>query len=225
MRCLRDFNLALLEKQYWRLLVNVDSLVSRLYEAKYYATGNQFSAVLGDNPSFIWCSILEAKDLIHACAQRTIADGENVSILNDPWLPHNSNNYVVSRHPALVNKSVSCLFQVGTRAWDEDVVRDLFVARDQDLILSIQLSDSAANDGWSWRLETCGNCSLKTVSGVLPTCFQLQKRHVPVNADCPLCNSSTKTIHHALVECSFAKAAWHRSIVDIGAGAVTFCSW
>ncbi|KAM6587352.1 hypothetical protein CsatA_009957 [Cannabis sativa] len=148
-RILTDFNLALLGKLYWCLLVNTDSLVSRLYKAKYYATGNLFSAVLGDNPSFIWRSILEAKDLIHACAQRTIANGQNVSILNDPWLPHNSNNYVVSRHPTLVNKSVSYLFQVGTHAWDEDVVRDLFVAHDHDLILSIQLSDSAANDGWS----------------------------------------------------------------------------
>ncbi|XP_030477890.1 uncharacterized protein LOC115694929 [Cannabis sativa] len=81
---LRDFNLALLGKQYWRLLVNDDSLVSRLYKAKYYASGNLSSAELGDNSSFIWRSILEAKDLIHACAQRTIANGENVSILNDP---------------------------------------------------------------------------------------------------------------------------------------------
>ncbi|XP_060972652.1 uncharacterized protein LOC133038499 [Cannabis sativa] len=172
----------------------------------------------------------QIKDLIHTCAQRTIASGKNVSILNDPWLPHNSNKYVVSRNPTLVNNSASCLFQVGTRAWDEDVMRDLFVARDQDLILSIQLSHSAANNGWSWRLETCGNYSIsnflwRAASGVLPTCFQLQKRHVPVNADCPLCNPSTETIQHALVENSFAKAAWHRSIVDVGAGAATFNSW
>ncbi|XP_060960883.1 uncharacterized protein LOC133031409 [Cannabis sativa] len=110
-------------KQYWRLLVNDDSLVSRLYKAKYYAHGNLFSAELGDNPSFIWRSILEDKDLVHSCAQRTVANGENVSILVDPWLPHSSNNYVVTRHPALVNKSVSCLFQVDTRTWDEDIVR------------------------------------------------------------------------------------------------------
>ncbi|XP_060961779.1 uncharacterized protein LOC133031992 [Cannabis sativa] len=154
---------------------------------------------------------------------------------------------------------------VSPRTWDEDVVRDLFVGRDQDLILSIQLSNSAANDGWSWRIETCGNYSVKSaykflqeskgawcqdantdfwkrlwslkippkisnflwrvVSGVLLTCFQLQKRHVPVNADCPLCNSGTETIQHALVEYSFAKAAWHRSIVNVGVGAATFSSW
>ncbi|XP_060964307.1 uncharacterized protein LOC133033509 [Cannabis sativa] len=52
-----------------------------------------------------------------------------------------------------------------------------------------------------------------------------RKRHVPVNADCPLCHSSTETVQHALVECSFAKAAWHRSIVDVGTGDATFSSW
>ncbi|XP_060960798.1 uncharacterized protein LOC133031333 [Cannabis sativa] len=236
-----------------------------LYKAKYYAHGNLFSTKLGDNPSFIWRIILEAKDLVHSCAQRTIANGENVSILADPWLPHNFNSYVVTRHPALVNKSVSCLFQVDTRAWDEDVVRDLFVSRDQDLILSIQLSDSAVNDGWNWRLETCGNYSVKSAykflqeskgawcrdanidfwkrlwslqiplkisnflwraaSGVLPTCFQLQKRHVPVNVDCSLCNAHAEIVQHALVLCELAKASSYHSMVDVRAGAATFSSW
>ncbi|XP_030479373.1 uncharacterized protein LOC115696619 [Cannabis sativa] len=36
---------------------------------------------------------------------------------------------------------------------------------------------------------------------------------------------STETIQHALVEYSSAKATWHRSIVDIGAGAATFSCW
>ncbi|KAM6583445.1 hypothetical protein CsatB_010447 [Cannabis sativa] len=197
-RSLRDFNLALLGNQYCCLLVNADSLVSRLYKAKYYATGNLFTGGLGDNPSFIWRSILEAKDLIHACAQRTIANGEN---------------------------SVSYLFQVGTRAWDEDVVRDIFVGQSKGAWCR-----EANTDFWKrlWSLKIpskISNFLWRAASGVLPTCFQLQKRYVPVNADNPLCNSSTETIPHELVECSVAKAAWHRSIVDVGAGAVTFSSW
>ncbi|KAM6562510.1 hypothetical protein CsatB_022508 [Cannabis sativa] len=61
--------------------------------------------------------------------------------------------------------------------------------------------------------------------GVLPTCIQLQKCHVPVNVDCPLCNAHAKTVHHALVECEFAKDAWNRSMVDVWAEATTFSSW
>ncbi|KAM6544337.1 hypothetical protein CsatB_008784 [Cannabis sativa] len=225
------------------MLVNDDSLVSRIYKEKYYAHGNLFSTELGDNPSFIWRSILKAKDLVHSCAQRTIVNGENVSILADPWLPHSSNSYVITRHPALVNKSVSCLFQVDTRAWDEDVVRDLFVSRDQDLILSIQLSDSALNDeskgAWCrdanndfwkrfWSLQIppkISNFLWRAASGVLPTYFQLQKRHVPVNADCPPCNAHVKTVQHTLVECEFPKASWSRNMIDVGTGATTLSNW
>ncbi|KAM6553159.1 hypothetical protein CsatB_013921 [Cannabis sativa] len=64
----------------------------------------------------------------------------------------------------------------------------------------------------------------RVVSSVLPTCFQLEKCHVPVNADCPLCKAHAETVQHALVECEFAKAAWNRSMVDVGAGAATFSS-
>ncbi|XP_060959431.1 uncharacterized protein LOC133030643 [Cannabis sativa] len=80
---------------------------------------------------------------------------------------------------------------------------------------------------WSLKIHPkISNFLWRVASGVLPTCSQLQKRHVPVNADdCPLCNSSTETIQHALVECSFAKAAWHRSIVDVETRTVTFSSW
>ncbi|XP_060968593.1 uncharacterized protein LOC133036118 [Cannabis sativa] len=79
---------------------------------------------------------------------------------------------------------------------------------------------------WSLKIPPkISNFLRRAASGVLPTCFQLQKHYVTVNADCPLCNSSTETIQHALVECSVAKAGWHRSIVDVGAGTATFNSW
>ncbi|XP_060972665.1 uncharacterized protein LOC133038512 [Cannabis sativa] len=79
---------------------------------------------------------------------------------------------------------------------------------------------------WSLQIPAkISNFLWRAASGVLPTCFQLQKRHVPVNADCPLCNAHVETVQHALVECEFAKATWNRSMVDVGVGAATFSSW
>lgn len=56
-RNLRDFNLALLEKQGWRLQCRPDSLVSRLFKTWYYHDSRFVEAKLGNSPSFIWRSI------------------------------------------------------------------------------------------------------------------------------------------------------------------------
>lgn len=60
-RHFRDCNIAMLGKQVWRLATNTSSLVSRIYEAKYYTNSDIFQSKLGHNPSFIWRSLLEAK--------------------------------------------------------------------------------------------------------------------------------------------------------------------
>ncbi|KAM6586993.1 hypothetical protein CsatA_009598 [Cannabis sativa] len=73
-------------------------------------------------------------------------------------------------------------------------------------------------------INFCKNLKKAASSGLL-TCFQLQKCHVLVNADCPLCNSHAKIVQHALVECEFSKAAWNLSMVHVRAGAATFSSW
>lgn len=63
-RNFREFNLAMLGKQCWRMLTNPDSLVSRLYKARYFADSDFFVSSLGNNPNFIWRSILAAKEML-----------------------------------------------------------------------------------------------------------------------------------------------------------------
>ncbi|KAL4340840.1 hypothetical protein GQ457_08G018090 [Hibiscus cannabinus] len=54
LRDLRCFNLALLGKQLWRFLTRPDSLVARLFRAKYFPTGCLLDARLKDHASFAW---------------------------------------------------------------------------------------------------------------------------------------------------------------------------
>ena len=51
-RDLRAFNLAFLAKQGWRLQQNANSLVHRLFKARYFADRPFKEAVLGKRPSF-----------------------------------------------------------------------------------------------------------------------------------------------------------------------------
>lgn len=58
-RSFKDFNLALLGKQGWRLLSNAHSLASHIYKEKYFPNSNFLEVKLGHNPSYIWRSLLE----------------------------------------------------------------------------------------------------------------------------------------------------------------------
>ena len=60
-RDLKTFNLALLAKQGWRIQQNPNSLVYRVYKAKYFAKGSFGQAQLGKRPSYTWRSIMAAK--------------------------------------------------------------------------------------------------------------------------------------------------------------------
>uniref|UniRef100_A0A803NPV8 Reverse transcriptase domain-containing protein n=1 Tax=Cannabis sativa TaxID=3483 RepID=A0A803NPV8_CANSA len=166
-KSLREYNLAYLGKQGWRSITNENSLVAKLYKARYYPKGNFLSAELGPNPSFIWRSILEAKELLQAGLRRSICDGKTTSILNDHWLPCVDNHFVTTYHPNLVGRSVDSLLQLERRAWDVDLIRDMFNQQDMDLILSIQLSDAQRGDCWYWSKETNGVYSVRSAYKLL----------------------------------------------------------
>ncbi|CAM8956265.1 unnamed protein product [Rhodiola kirilowii] len=63
-RKLELMNLALLAKQGWRLLMEPELLVSKLFKAKYYPNSDLFNAAGGSRPSFAWRGILEALYII-----------------------------------------------------------------------------------------------------------------------------------------------------------------
>lgn len=65
-RKLHDFNLALLGKQAWRLITQEQSLVSKIFKARYYPNGNFLTAKVGANPSFVWRSILATQELLNS---------------------------------------------------------------------------------------------------------------------------------------------------------------
>uniref|UniRef100_A0A803PL05 Reverse transcriptase domain-containing protein n=1 Tax=Cannabis sativa TaxID=3483 RepID=A0A803PL05_CANSA len=161
-RDFREYNLALLGKQAWRLLTEEDSLVCKFYKARYFSNGSFLNASLGHNPSFIWKSIYESKDLIVAGARVRIGNGLNTYISNSPWLPDMNQPYITSSHPAIGDNKVASLMQVDHLRWDEDVVHDLFNDRDRVLILGIPLPNTNLNDRWSWKFESSGYYSVKS---------------------------------------------------------------
>lgn len=52
-RKIHDFNLSLLGKKAWRLINQGDSLVSKVFKARYFPRCDFLDAALGRNPTFI----------------------------------------------------------------------------------------------------------------------------------------------------------------------------
>lgn len=59
-----NFNIAMLGKQGWRLLSNPQTLVSKLFKARYFPKSSFVEASLGSNPSYAWRSIMAAQKVI-----------------------------------------------------------------------------------------------------------------------------------------------------------------
>ena len=45
-------------------------------------------AALGNNPSYVWWSLLEAGELIQAATMWKVGDGRSIKIDDHRWLPH-----------------------------------------------------------------------------------------------------------------------------------------
>ncbi|XP_058741000.1 uncharacterized mitochondrial protein AtMg00310-like [Vicia villosa] len=79
LRDLRAFNMAMVAKTGWHLLSNPQSLVARCYKARYFPRMSFFDANLGNNPSFVWRSIWQARKILTLGCRRSIGDvAENI---------------------------------------------------------------------------------------------------------------------------------------------------
>ncbi|XP_019175759.1 PREDICTED: uncharacterized protein LOC109171082 [Ipomoea nil] len=158
---IREFNIALLAKQGWRLLTSTESLVARVFKARYYPTSSFYEATIGGNPSYVWRSILAGQALLKSGCRRRIGNGRATRVLNHPWLPDATDPYVASTHPELGQELlVSDLIDSTTGGWNNGLLVELFAPRDIMLIkqLSVCLD---YDDDWFWDRDLRGCYSVK----------------------------------------------------------------
>ena len=83
-------NLAMPVKQVWRLIKETLSLFYQVYKARHFPHCSFMEAELGSNPSFVWRSLLQARDVIREGSVWEVGDGRSISITSHKWLhpPH-----------------------------------------------------------------------------------------------------------------------------------------
>nr|XP_023888041.1 uncharacterized protein LOC112000166 [Quercus suber] len=135
-QALHAFNLALLAKQAWKLVQKKDSLFYYIYKARYFPTTMFLDAEIGHNPSYVWHSLLSAREVILAGSKWQTGNSKTIKVLSHEWLPH----------PPRLNGDVPedmCvqeLINQQTKQWDRGKVTSLFDKATHQEILAIPLT-------------------------------------------------------------------------------------
>lgn len=79
----REYNIAMLGKLAWRVMTEPQFLVARLLKARYFSSGSFQEAVMGSNPSYVWCSVMEARDLVFSGSRIKVGTGKTINVWND----------------------------------------------------------------------------------------------------------------------------------------------
>lgn len=85
-RDLRCFNLAMLGKQGWRLLIRADSLCARVLKGRYFHDSDFVHARRKKHASNTWRAILAGREALQTGLVRRVVDGVSIEIWTDKWL-------------------------------------------------------------------------------------------------------------------------------------------
>ncbi|KAG2666985.1 hypothetical protein I3760_15G091300 [Carya illinoinensis] len=158
-RDLHLFNLVLLAKQGWRLLRNEDSLLYKVYKAKYFPNSSLFEAKVCASSSYIWKGIWEALDCLRKGCRWRVGNGQTVRTFKDPWLPNCSN--VSALVEVDEDLKVHSLIDASIGWWNVHMVRALFNPNLVQQILKLHVSVNS-EDSLFWSHEKNGSFSAKS---------------------------------------------------------------
>ncbi|XP_065621168.1 uncharacterized mitochondrial protein AtMg00310-like [Quercus suber] len=137
-RDLKAFNLALLAKQGWRLQQNPNSLAHRVLKAKYFSDSSFLEAQLGKKPSYLWRSIMAAKNFIKEGFRWVVGDGRSIEIWNARWLPSSESGKVITTRTTMrQGENVASLISHEKGEWRTTLIKHIFLPHEAEDTLSI----------------------------------------------------------------------------------------
>ena len=119
---IQAFNLAMLAKQAWRLIHHTHFLFYQVYKARYFPNCSFMEADLGHNPSYVWWSLMAAREVIKEGSRWRVGNGVQIEARSGKWLSHK----IVFIGGDRQNLGVGDLIDEHTWQWDRTKIVEIF---------------------------------------------------------------------------------------------------
>ncbi|KAK9993078.1 hypothetical protein SO802_022781 [Lithocarpus litseifolius] len=203
-------------QKFWHIVGQdvTEAVLSVLHSGRYFPTCFFMEAELGSNPSFVWRSLLSARDVIREGSIWSIGDGCTAGIKSHRWLPH----------PPTFHDGVDTTMKVRefinphTKQWDRSKVNAWFLPSSRDEVLQIRLGSLDSRDKLVWnenKSQTFSGLPIpskvrnfvwRASSDILPTRANLAQRKV--HMDPKFCGVHDEIVIHILWQCPLACNVW-----------------
>ena len=120
-------------------------------------------AELGNNPSYVWRSLLAARNIICEGSKWKVGDGRTIGISTHNWLSYEP-VFLGEQQQGLMVKD---LIDGHKKQWDRERIFDLFAHRTRMEILAIPLQQDAGRDTLIWKETKSGSFSVKSAYKVV----------------------------------------------------------
>lgn len=183
------FNIALLGKQLWRMLIHKESLLAKVYKSRYFRKSDPLAAGLGSRPSFAWRSIHAAQKLLKRGVRAVVGRGDTINIWQHQWIKAKparaiSSTKVVPVHFQSLVSSISTvkdLTEEDGREWKRELLSLIFSDEDRKSIEEIRPGGVQSKDGFAWDFARSGHYSVKSGYWVLTQVINKEDQPQEVN--------------------------------------------
>ena len=173
-----DFNLAMLSKFAWWILVGKESQCVQLLKAKYKVRRNWLYSSSPSNASWCWRSMEKAKEILIKCACWSVGDGKSILVWEDPWVPEcpNFRPRPLSEESRNMSLAVNYFFNQEGTNWDNLKLQETFDQDSVKKIKAISVCSKYNQDRWIWTKSCHGNHTVKSAYWTLNSENQLLDR-------------------------------------------------
>lgn len=166
LRDLQLFNLSMLARQGWRLLMNPESPCAQVLQAKYFPDGELLKVLEKPGISYSWRSIVRGIEALKKGLIWHVGNGTQIDIWNDPWISDGVTRRPITPWGHTLLTWVSELIDPAIGVWDKQLIEEVFWEEDVERILVIPIKNGM-EDLLAWHFDNKVIFSVKSIYHVL----------------------------------------------------------